>query len=379
MDTLDIFKAGRRTPMVGAAVDFSESHLAATAGAYDPAKWRAPLVVGHPKLDDPAYGWVDTLAFADGHLEAVPGDVDPAFAELVRAKRFANISASFWAPDAPRNPVPGVYYLKHVGFLGAVPPAVAGLRTPSFAADEVGVVEFSSEYDDVVNANLWRGLREWIISKFGLTEADQVVPSYSVSTLEQMAQQEVAEAQAEGDSTSCAASPAFSDSPTRQEVSVTPQEKAALEAENAALRKQVADANAEKSRAAHAARHAEHVSFAEGLVAKGTLPPKHLAASVAFMDFAAGDDALSFGEGDAKQPLAVAFRAFLGDLPKVVEFAELATAARAADGSQGTVEFAAPAGVRVDAAGLGLHAKAVAYQAEHKVDYIAAVKAVGGR
>jgi len=71
------------------------------------------------------------------------------------------------------------------------------------------------------------------------------------------------------------------------------------------------------------------VSFAEQLVSGGKLAPKHKDAVVAFLDFSEADDAPEFGEGDAKQPLAGAFKAFLGDMPKVVEFAEQATHGRA--------------------------------------------------
>ena len=51
--------------------------LAATAGAYDPTLHEAPLVVGHPELDAPAYGWVRSLRFAAGALEAEPYQVNP--------------------------------------------------------------------------------------------------------------------------------------------------------------------------------------------------------------------------------------------------------------------------------------------------------------
>ena len=130
---LQIFKPGRHTAMSGAALDFSVDDLAASAAAYDPALSEAPIVVGHPVTDAPAYGWVKSLAFAGGGLEAEPDQVDPAFAEMVAAGRFKKISASFYPPASKNNPAPGVYYLRHVGFLGAQPPAVKGLRAPSFA------------------------------------------------------------------------------------------------------------------------------------------------------------------------------------------------------------------------------------------------------
>jgi hypothetical protein len=373
--TLHIFKPGRHTAMGGVVVEFSESQLGASAAAYDPALWRAPLVVGHPTINGPAYGWVDGLAASAIGLEAEPADVEPAFADMVNAKRFANISASFWSPTAPGNPVPGVYYLRHVGFLGATPPAIKGLRTPEFAEADTGIVEFSSEWDDVDNASLWRRVREWLIGKFGIDEADQVVPSYLVQGLEQSAQQEVAEAQAEDTATDIP-NPAFAD-PT-QETLVTPEEKARLETKNTALKARLTAPKAEARTRAAAERHATHVSFADGLIAAGQLPPAHKDVAVATLDFMGSQEqVLEFGEGDAKQPLADGFKAFLQALPVVPEFAdEVATGARAS-GNPGVVSFAAPRGYHVDGDSAALHAKALAHQkANPGTDYIAACAAV---
>lgn len=371
--TIQIFKSGKHVSMSGAALSFSESDLAATAAAYDPAKHEAPLVVGHPKHDDPAYGWVGALAFADGALEIEPVQVNADFAELVESGAFKKISASFYLPDSPSNPVPGVYYVRHVGFLGAQPPAVKGLRNPSFADAEQGVVEFS-EWDDVDNASLWRSLREWIIGKFGQDEADKVVPGYTVKNLEQSAQDELKEAQAES---AVASAPAFSEPQPPQGETMSAEDKArlaALETENAALKaKDAAFAETEKKRAA-GARHTAHVEFAEGLVKEGKLLPANKNVAVATMDFMVGQEqVVEFGEGDAKKPLIDAFKSFLQAQPKQVEFAEVSGAG---GDTAGTVNFATPAGHTVDADRLALHGKALAYQAQHKVSYDAALAAV---
>ena len=80
---IHIFKPGCHTTMAGEAIEFTEADLAATAGAYDPKLHEAPLVIGHPKTDDPAQGWVLTLAANARGLFAAPRDVEPAFAEQV--------------------------------------------------------------------------------------------------------------------------------------------------------------------------------------------------------------------------------------------------------------------------------------------------------
>lgn len=315
---LHIFRPGRHTAMSGATLDFSATDLAASAAAYDPAKFEAPLVVGHPQLNAPAFGWVASLAAGPDGLDAAPHQVDAEFAAMVNAGRFKKISASFFLPDAPGNPAPGVHYLRHVGFLGAAAPAVKGLRTPVFAADECGIetVEF--------------------------------------------------------------ANPDFSN--PEEITTVTPEEKAALEAENAQLKAQIAEASAREKATAAAARHADHASFCDGLVKEGRLTPGLAAVMIATLDFAAGQEqVVEFAAADnTKQPLTDALKGALKAQPALIDFAE-----HSADKDTGrrsaSVDFSAPAGFTIDAAALDLHRKAADYAVTHKVDYAAAVRAVATR
>ena len=80
--------------MNGQALEFSESDLQATVGAYDPAKHEAPLVVGHPQHDLPAYGWVQSLQFNEGGIDATPAQVNTDFADMVAAGALRKISAT---------------------------------------------------------------------------------------------------------------------------------------------------------------------------------------------------------------------------------------------------------------------------------------------
>lgn len=146
---IEIFRAGRHLDDQGVAHSFSESDLAGMAASYNPALREAPLTVGHPKDNLPAYGWVKGVdRSASGALVITPHQVEPQFAEMVQAGRFKKRSASFYPPQAPNNPVPGQWYLRHVAFLGAQPPAVAGLKDIVFsAADDDGSVSFSESAD----------------------------------------------------------------------------------------------------------------------------------------------------------------------------------------------------------------------------------------
>lgn len=62
MSAIHIFKAGTHTDMHGTKLPFTQSDLAACVKAYDPSVHEAPLVIGHPKTEDPAWGWVKSLS-----------------------------------------------------------------------------------------------------------------------------------------------------------------------------------------------------------------------------------------------------------------------------------------------------------------------------
>lgn len=144
MEPIEIFRAGRHTSSDGRTADYSARMLADCARSYDPTRYEAPIVVGHPKLDAPAYGWVDSLEVSGDKLVARPKQVDPQFSELVRAGRFKRVSASFYLPQSANNPTPGSLYLRHVGFLGAAAPAVTGLKPVAFSEEDDGVVSFDT-------------------------------------------------------------------------------------------------------------------------------------------------------------------------------------------------------------------------------------------
>jgi hypothetical protein len=128
-------------------MSFTEDIIQKIVNSYNVSVHEAPIVIGHPKIDDPAYGWVSSLATNDfGEIEAEIDQVEPAFAELVNAGRFKKVSASFYNPDSEINPVKGTYYLRHVGFLGATPPAIKGLGNVSFNETE-DLIQLEMELD----------------------------------------------------------------------------------------------------------------------------------------------------------------------------------------------------------------------------------------
>ncbi len=378
---LHIFKTGTHTSMEGAALSFSESDLAATAAAYDPAVHEAPICVGHPKHDLPAYGWIKSLSAQPDGLFAEENQVDPAFAEIRQAGRFKKISASFYSPDSPSNPKPGVWYLRHVAFLGAQPPAVKGLRNPQFADGESGVVTVDfADWDDVVNAGLWRRMRDWFIGRFGLDEADKVIPDYQIASLEEAARREDMD-------TGIGIPPSFTEHHPQEKAVTQPDQAAALATEKSA--REAAEARAAQAEAKLAqfaeteqkrtaeARLADATSFADQQIQAGRILPGERNTVIALMTSTPAGTEASFGEGDAavKGDPAALLKGLIEKLPTRVAFGEAARAAAA-----GTPAPAAgvslPIGANVDPQRLELHNKAVAYAEANGVDYAAAASIV---
>jgi len=383
---LHIFKPGRWTTMAGESIEFSQADIEATAKAYDPTRHKAPLVIGHPRSDDPAQGWAKALVATAKGLFAEPMKVEAAFAEDVNAGRWGTISAKFYRPDDTNNPVPGVWYLRHIGFLGAQPPGVKGLEEPAFSeGDDDGCVCFQqgmpvSNWGLETSATLFRKVRDWMLAQFGQATADQVMPDWQIESLREAARQEPASTSAFSEPEHAPADASSANPPTtapteEENHEVTPEEKARLEAENAQLKQQLQAATAAQLSATTAQRRAEHVAFAEQLIGEGRLAPKNKDVVVAFLEFASsGETPVEFGEGDAKQPLATAIKSFLSESPKVVEFGEAATKAKAAGAEAGktaSVEFAE---VETDPERLSLHVRATELASEKGIPYEQAVR-----
>lgn len=380
---IHIFRPGRWVAMNGEAIEFTEADLAASAAAYNPATHRAPIVKGHPATDDPAQGWVQALSAGPRGLFATPAQVDAAFAEEVRAGRYATVSARFYRPDSPANPVPGTWYLRHLGFLGAQVPGVKGLDAPaldpSFAEDEDSVcfaegVAFG-EWDDVTNASLWRNLREWLLGKFGAEEADRVLPGYDVRALEQGAQEELKQRRERESEREDGPEPhsAFSEPDQPKEPQVTEDEALRLREELAAKEREIQTLKTQARQREAAAAQAESTAFIEGLVSQARLP-ESMAAPLAAVDAHLKTQAdACFGEGDAAKPLHQVLREFLAALPSAVQFGEHATRQRAA-GQPPADDVAYAEGA--DPERIELDKRIRAHMAQHQVSYATAYAAV---
>jgi len=330
LDRIEVFKAGKHRAMDGAVYEFSEADVAAIAAAYDPALSSAPLVLGHPKTDAPAWGWAKGLSVENGVLVAETEKVAPAFADGVQDGRYKYVSAKFYPPGDANNPKPGSWYLQHIGYLGATPPAVKGLA-PAFASEPEGLVAFAT-VDAGLLRDLFRRFRDWLIEDKGLDVADQVLPSWYIDNIEvedsrAMFGEATTPAPADaatlagggGDDTisgGAALDPAFAERSAELDT-----REAGIQAREAAF------AQSERQRTRD-----EDAAYLDGLVTAGRLPPVQRERLVPIMARLGGDQEVAFATADA-DPRAE-LRAVLDSLGVSIQFAEFA----ASDGFTGDID-----------------------------------------
>ena len=130
MDWIEIFKTGTHTDSAGNTSEWTQKDLQEIVSLYDPHVHEAPIVIGHPETDSPAYGWVEKLKVEGGKLLMLPGQVVDQFKGWVRQGLYKKVSIALY-PDLG---------LRHVGFLGAMPPAIKGLRQAAFGDEKIGWV-----------------------------------------------------------------------------------------------------------------------------------------------------------------------------------------------------------------------------------------------
>lgn len=139
--TFQFFKAGTHTTMAGESITFSVSDLRTAAQTYALSKGSAPLVVNHPQDDAPVMGTVRSLTEKNGVLYAT-AEFGEALVKKIKAKAFRGVSAKFFKPHDLRNPHPGTWWLRHIGFLDGINPAVKGLDEVSFSEYPLSGIHF---------------------------------------------------------------------------------------------------------------------------------------------------------------------------------------------------------------------------------------------
>lgn len=316
---VEVFEAGPQTASDGTAREWTEAELDEMVRNFAATGDTVPAVVGHPKDDAPAYGWVSSLRRAGKRLIASFRDVAPEFAEMVSAKRFPNRSIKVLKTGQG-------WQVGHVGWLGAAAPAVSGLKPVNFTAA-----------DDVGEAHLFVA---------PLQPEPPMTKTFTQADIDAAAERARSEASAQHTA----------------ELAELRQAK-----DKAEFAQRLADC---REVIAKAAQRGDQVHLtpaqAEGLA---EFRAQLLGLESKEFTFAAAD------KTEKKVTLVAHFDAFLDSLPAQMTLGQ--QQATEDPDAIDAAQFAAPTGYTVSAERATLHNKALAYQAAHpNTDYLTAVRAV---
>ncbi len=339
-ELFQVFRTGTHTDSAGVERTFTAADLQAIADKFDAEIGPVPIVKGHPAHDDPAFGWIKRFMFEanTGILYAVPDSIDPGFKAEVEAKRYRRISIALYGPEAEANPIPGMFYPRHVGFLGASAPAVKGLKAVNFKDDEDFLMfenaddKSMSKFAEILGATL---------VKLGFKAAPDTPP---------------------GDA------PKVEDS-----VEFKAAEQGRKDAEAALQKTKDAAAKAEAKN-----RRAGCLAFCKDLQETGKISPAEGLHLVEILyQLGVNPAELTFGEGDDEVKITPlkALSDFLSGLPVRIDFGELSGPG---EGDLSDIRFLAPAGKVVANDRMDLHARIHAYSVKHGIPYIEAVSIVEG-
>ncbi|WP_350316358.1 DUF1090 domain-containing protein [Pectobacterium aroidearum] len=343
--TLAVFAPGTHTAVDGRTVTFTLDNCIDLASSYDPSLSEAPFVIGHPSLTAPAYGWAKRFEVRDGLVYAEPAQVNPVFAEAFNAGSYKKRSLSIYLPDTPNNPKPGHYYARHIGFLGAVPPAVKGLPDVQFseASGDNAPLEFAMPFETELLADLLRGVRDYLVEKEGTERADQILPQWRIKSLEEMAtkdnsvipqlayaeehpvdEKEKALAEREKALADREAALALKEKNPGTTTTTPPaDELAKREADLQAREAKIAAQEKANAEAGKKQRRDDITSFADSLVTAGKILPRQKNSLVEIL-VNLGNEAISFADGSASvsEKPEVLLRKILEEKPRLLDFAE---------------------------------------------------------
>ncbi|WP_069353864.1 hypothetical protein [Burkholderia cenocepacia] len=334
-DWIEVFKAGSHTDSKGQRMTFSRGDVDQMVANH--ARGAAPAVLGHPQHNDPAYAWTAGLKREGDTLYARFEDINPQFSAGVESGAYRNRSVSVF-----KDPVHG-WRVRHVGWLGAMPPAIDGLRPVEFSDGEEsfefaapGVYQLGWGLESA--ARLFRGVREWLIGDRGQDVADAVVPNWQIDSIEEAAR-------AANDVEPVVAASAFSHPGGNDVTTITQQDldrarqegiTQGREAASAEFSQQVSDAQA-RAASVEGERRAERISSqVAGWIKEGRVLPAEqsgLAEFMAQLETAGQSFEFSASNGTVQKTPAQWFAEFMSARAPVVKLGQRDNSEAQPDGS----------------------------------------------
>jgi DNA-binding phage protein len=424
MRWVEIFKAGDHVARNGMQREYSAAELEQVANSYDPAVYRAPLIVEH-RTNGVADGEIHKMPWCFGVPSALQvvgntikagfAKIAPEFLEWVENGNLIDVSAGLYPPDDFRNPSPGQWSLRHIAALGSQPPAVKGLKGLEellYAEDEQPIeiampaakdsfAEFTETADtDRLTSIVVAAVAPIAERLNALIAQVQAVPATVELTQEteymewdDIVTWAIRQGVTSSSKSSAEIAAAADITPERLEVILSKAGEANYEevqkivqalgiemdyAEPSPRELAMRQREAELAKREAELRKQQVVEFMEPLVKSGQVLPGDRAALETVLLHLETSQPLEFAEGDgvANKPPAEVMRGWLGRLKPRIEFAEIAVGD---DEGEDSLEFQEQPGFRVDPERRRTHSKALAYQKKHGGDYVSAVKAVGGK
>ena len=320
---VDAFKSGKHTDSAGNVREWTPEDLQKIATTYNETKDRkAPVVLGHPTSDAPAYGWVDSVRVVGDKLQAKLTELNDGFVEALKAGAYKMRSISLY----PNMNV------RHLGFLGAMQPAVAGLAPFKFEEnDSATTYDFEQEEDEMAteftqdDVKAIKRENSFFKKVFDLFKIDtQAVADHTETATENKGAENMAE-------TKTVETPAVAPVENfAEQIATLTTALAAVTAERDTLKAEAVSTEVKT-------RLAEHKSFCDALVTEGRMRPVDLEQHVLNMELRFGADAGKFSDTNKETTSLNSYKEYLGSLPKVVYFEEIATKGKASDHSEGDV------------------------------------------
>lgn len=266
------------------------------------------------------------------------GDVNPDFENGVRTKAYHSRSVSV------EKAQDGTWRVRHVGWLGAVPPAVKGLKPVRFndSGNEVFTFAAADWQADRVTAgafgqvaSILRNVRDFFIEKFGLEAADNAMSTWQIESINESANQlrtvhegEGGQVQPYGFNSPDPHNPEPKGNQVTQDEAkqlADAAAAAAVEAQQAEFAAQLKAKDEELNQLKFASRKADIETQVDGWIKEGKLLPANRLGTIEFMTTLKDDAVLNFSAADGtdvKKGASVWFAEFMGS-QKAIEMGAL--------------------------------------------------------
>jgi hypothetical protein len=356
---VEAFKAGQHTDSEGNTRTWAPDDINKIAQQYNssadagnPNRKMAPVVLGHPKDDAPAYGWIDKVKAVSGTLKAHLTELNTSFVDALKSGAYKTRSLSLY-PDLS---------IRHIGFLGGVQPAVPGLGPFKFAENDHSITIEFNEGDDMAaeDVKALKSENNFFKRLFSLFKVDvqdfrEPMPGNTpdennIQTRVPEARSAVAPDDKKGETSTMAeptkilevgdkeiAAPAESVKEEKDELTTVREELAKLKEVVQTLEREKAAAEAELGSKEVRERTQDHMSFCESLVAEGRLAPVDVKQTVLNLElrYKADSETLDFAE-QKTTPATDEYKDYLKSRPVTMCFEEIAKPATASNLSSGS-------------------------------------------